>query len=110
MNNKEFEEYWRTNKERLLSEDAEYKELKNSYRMTSGADWLLYAIPVVAGLAFMNYCNVSRELLKWLLSAVVTVVCFVLCVFVKSLITSAPSLDDIEKRVKQQCRERLVKQ
>lgn len=109
MDEKEFEEYWQANREKLLAEDAEYRRVKESFKITSGADWLLYAIPVAAGIAFMNYSGVSNELANWLFSAAITIVCFALCVVVKSVITDAPSVDSIEKRVKKAWHDKLAK-
>lgn len=110
MNDKEFEEYWQANRERLLNEDAEYRRATSAFKVNSGADWLLYAIPVVAGIAFLNNSGMKNELANWLLSAAITIVCFALCVVVKSIITDVPSIDNIEKRVKKANRDKLIRQ
>lgn len=110
MNDKEFEDYWLANRERLLNEDAEYVRATNSFKITTGADWLLYGIPVVVGIAFMNYSGVKNEIANWLFSAALTIACFALCVVVKSIITDVPSIDSIEKRVKKANRDKLIGQ
>lgn len=109
MNEKEFEEYWLANREKLLEGDAEYRRAKDAFKITSGADWLLYAIPVVVGIAFMSYSGVKNELANWLFGAAITIACFALCVVVKSIITDAPSVDGIEKRVKKAWHDKLTK-
>lgn len=109
MNEKEFEKYWHTNKQKLLNEHPAYRKAKDSYKMSSGADWLLYTIPVISGIMFMDYCTISHELLKWIASAAVTIICFVLCVWTKSLFSNNPSLSEIEKQVKKQLHDKLTK-
>ena len=107
MEDKKFEELWQKNKMLLLREDKEWQQLQDSFKMSSGADWLLFAIPAVAGIASFNYIPLEKELLKWIVSAIITILCFVGCVFVKSLTTPVKSADEIEKRVKADYRKRL---
>jgi hypothetical protein len=109
MEEKEFEQLWKKNKEQLLLSDQEYMKAKEEYKMKSGADWLLFAIPVVAGIVSMDYINIERELLKWLVSAGITIITFIICVWVKSLLTDTTSLSEIEERVKQRYRESIKK-
>ena len=107
MDDEKFEVLWQKNRKSLLSEDREWQQLQQSYKVSSGADMLLFGIPAVAGRVSFNYVPLSGELLKWLVSAVVTVLCFVLCVFVKSLFSPTLSASEIEKRVKTDYRKRL---
>ena len=107
MDDEKFEVLWQKNRKSLLSEDREWQQLQQSYKVSSGADMLLFGIPAVAGIVSFNYVPLSGELLKWLVSAVVTVLCFVLCVFVKSLFSPTLSASEIEKRVKTGYRKRL---
>ena len=107
MDDEKFEVLWQKNRKSLLSEDREWQQLQQSYKVSSGADMLLFGIPAVAGIVSFNYVPLSGELLKWLVSAVVTVLCFVLCVFVKSLFSPTLSASEIEKRVKTDYRKRL---
>ncbi len=107
MDDEKFEVLWQKNRKSLLSEDREWQQLQQSYKVSSGADMLLFGIPAVAGIVSFNYVPLSGELLKWIVSAVVTVLCFVLCVFVKSLFSPTLSASEIEKRVKTDYRKRL---
>ena len=107
MDDEKFEVLWQKNRKSLLSEDREWQQLQQSYKVSSGADMLLFGIPAVAGIVSFNYVPLSGELLKWLVSAVLTVLCFVLCVFVKSLFSPTLSASEIEKRVKTGYRKRL---
>ena len=107
MDDEKFEVLWQKNRKSLLSEDREWQQLQQSYKVSSGADMLFFGIPAVAGIVSFNYVPLSGELLKWLVSAVVTVLCFVLCVFVKSLFSPTLSASEIEKRVKTDYRKRL---
>ena len=97
--NKEFEEYWKLNRDRLLREDAEYKAALESYGMKSGADWLLFGIPVVAGIVSMQTLPLRHELLRFAVSVIITIVAFVISVYIKSLTNPHRSLSEIEKDV-----------
>lgn len=100
MTEYDFDSYWMLHREQILQESEEYRRVADSYKMKSGADWLLFGIPFFAGILFMNVCNFRSELLKWLLSALLTVTLFVLCVWVKSMLSGERSLTDIEEEVK----------
>lgn len=101
MTNKEFEIYWKENRVSILLKDPEYRKATGSEKLSSGSDFLLFGIPVATGIAFMNYCTVESELLKWLLSAGVTIASFVICTIIKSMTSSATEpTDAIEQRVK----------
>jgi|LAHS01.1.fsa_nt_gb Sec-independent protein secretion pathway component TatC len=101
---KDFETYWLENRKQILESNPEYKRIINSYKMSSGADWLLFAIPVVGAIMVMNYRPFSKELLNYLLSAVVAIVLFGLSVWVKSLITNSRPLSEVEAEIKEKCR------
>ncbi len=96
-----FTEYWNTHRERLLREDPEYSEALNSYAMKSGADWLLFGIPVVAGIVAMQMLPVQHELLRFGLSVVVTIIAFAISVYIKSVTSPHRPLSDIEKDVRE---------
>ncbi len=98
-----FEEYWRAEGYRLLREDDEYRRLVDSYKVKSGGDIMLFAIPVVVGVAFMELAPIERELLRWIACAAVVVVAFVLCVWAKSAFGGGGSADEVERRVKERC-------
>lgn len=110
MSDKEFEIYWLEHREEVLARNKEWLEAKDKYKMRTGADWLLFGIPVVAGLVFLDRCPVKSELLKWLLSAVVIIICFALCVWVWSLLTGARTPDDVERDIKRQLHDQMTGQ
>lgn len=85
MTEEEKEELWLKNKPRLLRENKEYQEALQAFKMKSGADWLLFAIPVAAGIVFINSVPITPEWLLWIATVGVAVVVFAICVFVKSL-------------------------
>lgn len=106
---KEFERYWLENKKRFLNEDQEYQDAIATYGMTSGADWLLFGIPVATGIVCVETLPFQSEILKWVVSVVITVVVFAVCVWVKSLSNPHRAIEDIEKDVKQRCYENYLK-
>lgn len=110
MTEEQKEELWLKNKPRLLKEDAEYQEALQAFKMKSGADWLLFAIPVAAGIVFINSVPIHPEWLLWLCTVGVAVVIFAICVFVKSLSLSGKLPTEIEKDIKQRFLQQLDSQ
>lgn len=108
MTEKEFDVYWTQNRERILKDNPDYARAKDSFKMKSGADWLLYAIPVVTGILFLENFTYFGELLRWVLSAVVTVVAFVLCVWVKSVTQGSQSPEEVEADIRRMLHDRMV--
>jgi len=104
-----FERYWQQNRQRLLQENPDYRAVVDGYKMRTGADWLLFAMPVVAALLVFDWSPFQREMLNWLLSAFVAIVSFALCVAVKSWLSGARPLSEIEAEVKEQARREFEK-
>ena len=101
MTEKEFEKYWKANRESILQKDEEYQHAKENFKMSSGADMLLFGIPIVAGIVFMNNVHLGNELLNWVASAAITIVCFAICVWIKSMMTGSGSPDEVEEKIKE---------
>lgn len=102
---KEFEQYWKENRDRILQNDEEYKRAKENLKMTSGADWLLFAIPIVGAILFMDWVPIQKEMLKWVASAGIAILLFVVCVWIKSLSTADSNPEEIEEKTKQRAKE-----
>ena len=109
MTEKEFNDWWKENRRDILQADKYYKERENSYKIKSGADLLLFAIPVVAGIVFLESGLVKHEMLNWLASAAVVIVTFLVSAFIKSQMIPGDSLYDIEQRIRQQLHDEKVK-
>lgn len=107
MTEKEFEDYWRKNREKILGNNKHYQDAKTNFKMHSGADWILFGIPIVAGIVFLNNTPFHNELLSWAASAVVTVLCYALCVWLKSIITGSKSPDETEEEIKEETKKRM---
>lgn len=101
MTEKEFEKYWKLHRDEILSSSEEYRRAKESFKMSSGSDLLLFGIPIVAGIVFINNFNLGNELLNWAASAAVTIVCFAMCVWIKGIITGSGSPGEVEEKIKQ---------
>ena len=100
---KTFENWWMANKQRVLSEDREYSDAIGTYKMTSGADWLLFGIPVVTGILCIEYVPIESEVLRWAVSFLAALLVSVACVYVKSLSNPHRPISDIEADVKKRC-------
>lgn len=92
----------------ILEKNDEYRHAKENFKIHSGADLILFGIPVVAGIVSINNVPLQNELLKWIVSAIITIVCFALSVWVKSLITGTVSPDEMEQRLKETKRREMV--
>ena len=100
---KDFETLWRENKKRILEADPEYRKIIESYKMNSGADWLLFALPAVVAIVILDWSPLEKELLNWLIGAIAAIIVFVLCVWVKSFLSANRSLDEVEQEIKNRC-------
>lgn len=107
MTDNEFETYWQTHRNDILAHDEEYRRAKENFKITSGSDLMLFGIPVATGIVCMNYAGFANELLNWLASAVATIVCFALCVWIKSAITGSESPDEVERKIKERTKDAL---
>ncbi len=108
VEDKEFEEWWDANKQRLLNENEEYRNAVSTYGLSSGADWLLFGIPVATGILCIQNIPIANELLRWLASIIITVIVFAICVYVKSLSNPHRPIGDIEADVKRQSYKRYL--
>lgn len=106
---KDFETLWQEQKKEILMANEEYQQIMNSYKLNSGADWLLFAFPIVVAIAILEWMPTSKELLNWLIAAIAAIIIFAICVWVKTLITGNRSLDEVEKEVKENCRKNYEK-
>lgn len=100
-----FEQYWMKNRLRLLNDNQEYREAIEGYKMKSGADWLLFAMPVVAAILVFDWNPFGRELLNWIVSALVAIISFAACVAVKSWLSGGRPVSEIEADIKEQARQ-----
>ena len=107
--NKSFEEYWLLNRQQILNGNEEYRKVRDSYKVVSGAAMLLYAIPIVAAVCMLDWSPMKNELLNWLVSALVAIVAFVSCTWVKTVTSNVRSLTEIEEEIKRKCREEYEK-
>lgn len=100
-----FEQYWIKNRLRLLNDNQEFREAIEGYKMKSGADWLLFAMPVVAAILVFDWNPFGRELLNWIVSALVAIISFAACVAVKSWLSGGRPVSEIEADIKEQARQ-----
>lgn len=105
MKDDAFELYWQSHRHELLSKNQEYREIEESYKMRTGFDWLLWAVPLVCGIIAFKLVDGANEILNWLLSAAVVIVTFLLCVWTKATLSGHRSLSEVEEDVKKQAYE-----
>ena len=99
-----FEAYWEANRKQLLEADEEYKKALDGYKLNSGADWLLFAFPVVVAIVVLDWSPFTGEFLNWAVGALAAVLTFVACVAFKTHMSGNRALSDIEADVKRRAR------
>ena len=105
----DFEMLWLAKRKELLAADDEYRKATEGYKMTSGADWLLFGTPVVAAIVFLDYSPLGNEWFNWLAGAAIAVVLFVVAVYIKSVVNGTRSPVEVEEEIKRRCREQYEK-
>ena len=101
----DFEAYWQAHRKSLLEADDEYKNALQGYKLTSGADWLLFALPVVVAIVVLDFSPFQGEFLNWAAGALAAIVTFVACVAIKTATSGTRSLGDIEADVKRRAQQ-----
>lgn len=99
-----FETLWLEKRKQILMADDEYRKATESYKMVSGADWLLFGMPVVAAIIAIDQSFFKSEILNWLFSAAVAIMAFVIAVIVKTLTNGSRPISVIEAEIKERCR------
>lgn len=99
-----FEMLWLEKRKAILMGNEEYRKATEGYKMSSGADWLLFGMPIVAAIIVLDQSFFANEMLNWLLGAGVAAVMFVIAVAVKSFIIGARPVSEIEEEIKLRCK------
>lgn len=87
---KEFEDYWKTHEAALLRVAPKVlrDERANNGKMNTAGDWLLFIIPIMAMVGFMNTDFIKKELLRFLVAMLIGIACFVFSVYIKPYVTA----------------------
>lgn len=98
----EFETYWRAHEAQLLrcAPLQLREERENNGKMNTAGDWLLFVLPVVATVGFMNAGWLHNEMVNLLAGLGVGAAAFVLTMFVKPYVTGKRSIVDINADIK----------
>ena len=107
MTEQEFKTWWNANRREILKKNQDYIERENSYKIKGIGDLIIFLIPIVAGVLFLDSGIVKHEMLNWAASAVVVIICFLICVFIKSRTIPGETLFDIEERLKKEYWEKM---
>lgn len=98
----EFETFWKAH-EAALIEVAPHvlrEERANSNKMNTAGDWMLYIIPFMVMVGFQNAGLVANEMLSFIISIVLGVLCTGLVTFIKPYITNKRNIVDIDRDIK----------
>ena len=71
MTEQEFEDYWQQHRDEILRRSKDYNDAKENFKMHNGADLILFGLPIVAGVVFMNNVHIASEMLLWLLLSLI---------------------------------------
>ena len=98
----EFETYWKAHEAALIeaAPRALREERANSNRMNTAGDWLIYVIPFMVMGRFDNAGLIANEMLNFIISIVLGVLCFGLVTFIKPYVTNKRNIVDIDQDIK----------
>lgn len=99
---KEFEEYWKQHEQQLINVSPKVlqEERKNNGKMNTAGDWLLFVIPLIAGIGFMNTKLIANEMLNLICGMVIVVICFALEMLIRPYVTGKRSVAEIDQDIK----------
>lgn len=99
---KEFEDYWNSHRARLIRRcPASLKdERQNSSKMNTAGDWLLFIVPVVAMILFINHGFIKNEMINLVVTLVIGIIVYVLSDMLKPYVTGKRNVVDIDKDIK----------
>ena len=99
---REFEDYWKTHEAALLRVAPKVlrDERANNSKMNTAGDWLLFIIPIMAMVGFMNTDFIQKELLRFLVAMLIGIACFVFSVYIKPYVTGKRNIVDIDADIK----------
>ncbi len=100
---KEFEDYWKTHEAALMRVAPKVlrEERTNNGKMNTAGDWLLFIIPIMAMVGFMNTDFIGKELIRFLVAMLIGIVCFVFAACIKPYVTGKRSIMDIDTDIKE---------
>lgn len=100
---KEFENYWKRHQQLLIQRapNTLKEERRGTGKMNTAGDWILFLVPIVAMVWFMEYGPFSKEMLNLVVGLGMGVVIYGLSIFIKPYVTGKRSIVDIDEDIKQ---------
>ncbi len=100
---KEFEDYWKAHKYKyfLAAPAALREERENSGKMNTAGDWILFCIPLVIMVHFLDHKIVANEIGNFLIVLVIGAAAFYPMMLIKPYVTGKRNVVDIEEDIKQ---------
>ena len=106
MTNEEFEKKWAENRNDVLANNEEYQRIAKSYNSWGMIDYIIFIIGFVICENFTKGL-VNNIILQYLIALVGMVIIWLGYRLIKSMLTSKKTLEDLERKIKQQYRESL---
>lgn len=99
---KEFEDYWMKHRGSLLlaAPQTLQEEMRNASKLNTAGDWLLYAVPIIVMVAFINAKIVQGELPNFLIAMALGIAATLLSIWLKPYVTGKRRLSDIDADIK----------
>ncbi len=99
---KEFEDYWKKHRDSLflVAPKALQDEMNNTTKSNTAGDWLLYAVPIIVMVAFINAKLIKDEFLNFLVSMVLGILATLLSTWLKPYVTGKRRATDIDADIK----------
>ena len=99
---KEFEKYWSENRDAIIKSApcVLREERANNGKMNTAGDWLLFIVPMLAGIGFFNTKLITSEMVNFLVGLAIVVVCYVVVMLIRPYVTGKRSIADIDADIK----------
>ena len=99
---KEFEDYWKKHRDSLIlaAPQALQEEMHGATQLNTAGDWLLYVVPIIVMVAFINAKVIQREILNFLVAVVVGIAATLVSMWLKPYVTGKRRVADIDADIK----------
>lgn len=99
---KEFEDYWKKHRDSLLlaAPQALQEELREAPKLNTAGDWLLYVVPIIVMVAFINAKVIQGEILNFLVAVVLGIAATLVSMWLKPYVTGKRRATDIDADIK----------
>lgn len=101
MTDKEKDEKWQEVRDRVLADDAEYQDIVNGYRRGGFVNWIIIIGGAVVGSSLPDFLPIENVALMWIVSVLSGILVIVIGLWIRSLLISRKTAEEVEHEVKE---------